>query len=98
REKWGGPPFGDVYSILRLRLAHPDEAKRFKEAASPPTDDLKLVYLVDLDQPDEDTRARESTPSERLKAMRESASAAAELKAKKMTEQEELVQDIRKRL
>jgi hypothetical protein len=79
----GGAALCDDYSILRLRLAHPDEAKRFKEAASPPTDDLKLVYLVDLDQPDEDTRARESTPSERLKAMRESASAAAELKAKK---------------
>jgi hypothetical protein len=80
--KSGGAPVCDDYSILRLRLAHPDEAKRFKVAASPPTDDLKLVYLVDLDQPDEDTRTRESTPSERLNAMRESASAAAGLKAK----------------
>jgi hypothetical protein len=73
--KSGGVALCDDYSILRLRLAHPDEAKRFREAALPPTDDLKLVYLVDLDQPDEDTRARESAPSERLKAMRESASA-----------------------
>ena len=81
-EKLGGAPLCDDDSILRLRLAHPDEAKRFREAASPPTDDLKLVYLVDLDQPDEHTRARESTPSERLKAMRESASAAAGLDAK----------------
>ena len=80
--KSDGAPVCDDYSILRLRLAHPDEAKRFKEAALPPTNDLKLVYLVDLDQPDEDTMARESTPSERLKAMRESASAGATLKTK----------------
>ena len=80
--KSGGAPLCGDYSILRLRLAHPDEARRFKEAASPPTDDLTLVYLVDLDQPDEDTMARESTPTERLKAMRESASAAAGLDAK----------------
>jgi len=47
--KSGGIPLCDDHSILRLRLAHPDEAKRFQEAASPPTDDLKLVYLVELD-------------------------------------------------
>jgi len=49
----GGVPICDEHSILRLRLARPDEAKRYKEATSQPTDDLKLVYLVDLDHPDE---------------------------------------------
>jgi hypothetical protein len=35
-----------------LRLAHSDEAKRYKEAASALTDDLKLVYLLELDPPE----------------------------------------------
>jgi hypothetical protein len=52
--KSGGIPLCDDHSILRLRLAHPDEAKRYKEAASPPTDDLKLVYLVELNPSSED--------------------------------------------
>jgi hypothetical protein len=47
--KSGGLPLCEDHSILRLRLAHSDEAKRFKEAASPPTDALKLVYPVELD-------------------------------------------------
>lgn len=49
--KSGGAPLCDDYSILRLRLAHSDEAKRYKVEATPPTDDLKLVYLVELDEP-----------------------------------------------
>ena len=49
--KSGGTPLCVDYSILRLRLAHSDEAKLYKEAPSPPTDDLKLVYLVELDEP-----------------------------------------------
>ncbi len=54
--KSGGVPLCD-HSVLRLRLAHSDEAKRYKEAASDPTDDLKLVYLVDLDRLGEDGEA-----------------------------------------
>jgi hypothetical protein len=55
--KSGGVPLCDDHSILRLRLAHSDEAKRYREeAASNPTDHLKLVYLVDLD-PSEDGEA-----------------------------------------
>jgi hypothetical protein len=55
--KSGGVPLCDDHSVLRLRLAHSDEAKRYKEAASDPTDDLKLVYLVDLDRLGEDGEA-----------------------------------------
>jgi hypothetical protein len=50
--KSGGVPLSDEHSILRLRLAHSDEAKRYKDAVSLLTDDLKLVYLIDLDPPE----------------------------------------------
>jgi hypothetical protein len=50
--KSGGVPLCDDHSILRLRLAHSDEAKRYKDAASALTDDLKLVYLIELDPPE----------------------------------------------
>jgi hypothetical protein len=57
--KSGGDTLCDDYSILRLRLARPDEAKRYKMTPSETTDDhLKLVYLVDLDEPG-DTEAEE---------------------------------------
>ena len=52
--KSGGVPLCHDDSILRLRLAHSDEAKRYKEVGSHPTDGLKLVYLLELDQPSED--------------------------------------------
>ena len=50
--KSGGVSLSDEHSILRLRLAHSDEAKRYKDAVSLLTDDLKLVYLIDLDPPE----------------------------------------------
>jgi hypothetical protein len=50
--KSGGVPLCDEHSILRLRLAHSGEAKRYKDAASSLTDDLKLVYLLELDPPE----------------------------------------------
>jgi hypothetical protein len=41
------------------RLAHPDEAAFYKQAggASTSTDDLKLVYLVELDGPGTSTHS-----------------------------------------
>ena len=57
--KSGGEALCDDCSILRLRLARPDEAKHYKMTPSETTDDhLKLVYLVDLDEPG-DTEAGE---------------------------------------
>jgi hypothetical protein len=46
------PIVGDDATIV-LRLAHPDEAALYNQAAnaSPPTADLMLVYLVELDDP-----------------------------------------------
>jgi hypothetical protein len=44
------PICGDNATLV-VRLAHPDEAALYTQAASasPPTDDLMLVYLVALD-------------------------------------------------
>ena len=47
--KSGGLPICDDYSIFRVRMARPDERTRYREAASETTDDLRLVYLIDLD-------------------------------------------------
>ena len=46
------PVCGDN-AILDVRLAHPDEAALFRQAAgaSESTDDLMLTYLVELDGP-----------------------------------------------
>jgi hypothetical protein len=40
-------------AILEARLAHPDEVAAYRQAAgtSQSTDDLTLVYLVELDEP-----------------------------------------------
>jgi hypothetical protein len=48
--KSGGLPLCDDYSIFRVRIARPDEATRYREAASETMDDLKLVYLVALEE------------------------------------------------
>jgi hypothetical protein len=48
--KSGGRPICDDYSIFRVRMARPDERTRYREAGSETTDDLKLVYLIDLDE------------------------------------------------
>jgi hypothetical protein len=52
--KSGGAPVCDDNAILDVRLAHPDEAALYKQAASASqsTDDLMLVYLVELDGPE----------------------------------------------
>jgi hypothetical protein len=49
--KSGHAPVCDDNAALRLRLANPDEAAFYWKAAgaSQPTDDLMLVYLVELD-------------------------------------------------
>ena len=49
--KSGEVPVCGDNAILDVRLAHPDEAVLFKEAAgaSESTDDLMLTYLVELD-------------------------------------------------
>ena len=46
------PVYGDN-AILEVRLAHPDEAALYRQAAgaSQSTDDLMLIYLVELDEP-----------------------------------------------
>jgi hypothetical protein len=38
-------------SIFRVRLAHPDEAAVYREAAeaAKPSDGINIVYLVDID-------------------------------------------------
>jgi len=40
-------------AILRVRLAHPKEAARYRQATSQSTEDLMLVYLVKLDGPED---------------------------------------------
>ena len=42
-------------STLVVRLAHPDEVALYAQTAgaSPPTDDVMLVYLVALDEPED---------------------------------------------
>jgi hypothetical protein len=51
--KSGGVPLCGDNAVLNVRLAHPDEAARYKQAVGAPesTDDLMLVYLVELDGP-----------------------------------------------
>src|SRR5258708_25389762 len=51
--KSGGVPVCGDNALLEVRLAHPDEAAFHKQAAgaSQSTDDLKLVFLVELDGP-----------------------------------------------
>jgi hypothetical protein len=48
-------PIRSENAVLDVRLAHPDEAALYRQAvgASKSTDDLMLVYLVELD-PQED--------------------------------------------
>lgn len=45
-------------AVLDVRLAHPDEAVLYRLAAdaSPSTDNLMLVFLVDLDEPQDQNR------------------------------------------
>jgi hypothetical protein len=58
--KSGQVPICGDNSTIVLRLAHPDEAALYGQAAtaSPPTDDLMLVYLVELDDPQDDSKDR----------------------------------------
>ena len=53
--KSGDVPVCGDNAILDVRLAHPDEAALYNQAvgASPSTDDLILVYLVELDGPED---------------------------------------------
>lgn len=53
--KSGDVPICGDNALLEVRLAHPDEAAFYKQAAgaSQSTDDLKLVYLVELDKPED---------------------------------------------
>jgi hypothetical protein len=48
------PVCGDNATLV-VRLAHPDEAALYRQAASasPSTDDVMLVYLVELDGPED---------------------------------------------
>jgi hypothetical protein len=47
-----GVPLCDDYSILRVRLANPDERARYHEQATPqsPLESLTAVFLVDVDE------------------------------------------------
>jgi hypothetical protein len=49
--KSNGVPLCDTMSIFRVRLAHPDEAGVYREAAeaAKPSDGINIVYLVDID-------------------------------------------------
>jgi hypothetical protein len=51
--KAGDVPLCDDNAMLDVRLAHPDEASHYRQAAgaSHSTADITLVYLVDLDEP-----------------------------------------------
>jgi hypothetical protein len=53
--KSGGVPICGDNALLDVRLAHPDEAAFYKQAvgASQSTDDLMLVYLVEVDGQDD---------------------------------------------
>jgi hypothetical protein len=46
-----GVPLCDARSILRVRLAHSDEAALYRQAteSNEPSDDIRIVYLVDVD-------------------------------------------------
>ena len=52
--KSSGVPLCGDNAVLNVRLAHPDEAARYEQAVGAPqsTDDLLLVYLVELDGPE----------------------------------------------
>jgi len=49
--KSGGVPLCDDLAILRVRLAHPDERSLYEKAVSGSVD-VRIVYLVDLDEPE----------------------------------------------
>jgi len=49
--KSGAVPLCGDNTILRVRLAHPKEAARYRQATSQSIEDLILVYLVKLDGP-----------------------------------------------
>ena len=51
--KSGQVPISSDDARIVLRLAHPDEAALYSQAASasPSTDDVMLVYLIELDDP-----------------------------------------------
>jgi hypothetical protein len=53
--KSGDVPIWGDNALLDVRLAHPDEAAFYKQAvgASQSTDDLMLVYLVEVDGQDD---------------------------------------------
>jgi hypothetical protein len=53
--KSGDIPICGDNAVLAVRLAHPDEAAFYRQAvgASRSTDDLRLVYLVQLDGPED---------------------------------------------
>jgi hypothetical protein len=48
----GGVPLCDDYSILRIRLAHPDERTRYYEQTSSRSSmgNLAVAFLVDVDE------------------------------------------------
>jgi hypothetical protein len=48
--KSGGAPLCDNYSVFRVRIARPGEAARYREATLQTTNDLRLFYLVELDE------------------------------------------------
>jgi hypothetical protein len=47
--KSGGVPLCADLSILRIRLAHPDERSLYEKAVSR-SENVRIVYLVDLDE------------------------------------------------
>jgi hypothetical protein len=49
----GQIPICSDNATISVRLAHPDEAALYSEtaSASPSTDDVMLVYLIELDDP-----------------------------------------------
>jgi hypothetical protein len=51
--KSGDVPLCDDNTILDVRLAHPDEASHYRQVAgaSQSTEDIVVVYLVELDEP-----------------------------------------------
>lgn len=52
--KSGGVPICGDNALLKVRLARPDEAAYYRQAAeASQSDDLLLVYLVELDGPED---------------------------------------------
>ena len=49
--KSGGIPLCDDLAILRIRLANPDERDLYEKAVSR-SENVTIVYLVDLDDPE----------------------------------------------